>query len=429
MTMPPTRPPPASAPLARPSRRPRPRAGARQLAAATLAYVLPHRLRAADVRAVRLDAYHARSRRSRTRSQLYVHPDPVTLDGWQTAFNELDPSLPRLFLNSAIIAAAVTVTNVVLGSMAGYAFARLRFPGREILFLARAGDADDPRPAAPRAGLPDPERARACSRASAQYVGVVLVLAISATSIFLLRQYFLSIPRELEEAAKIDGAGFFTTFWRVMLPLAPRPSPRSRSSSSRAPGTGSSGPRDPPGPGHWTLPLGSRSSRTLRLLAMAAADGGRRHVDRPDPDPLPLLPALLRRGHRGRRRQGLTVAGTPPSVTGAPLPRAPRWVARCGPARPTSTSTRGAPCRSTSSWGAVLVLTSWSATPAVLGAAVSVLAAAAPPGRPVPSRRAGDPWPDVNLSDASTRCARRPAAVARRRRVRGRGARPRRRTS
>jgi len=53
-----------------------------------------------------------------------------------------------------------------------------------------------------------------------QYVAVVLVLAISATSIFLLRQYFLTIPRDLEEAARIDGAGFFTTFYRVMLPLA-----------------------------------------------------------------------------------------------------------------------------------------------------------------------------------------------------------------
>jgi len=47
-----------------------------------------------------------------------------------------------------------------------------------------------------------------------------VVIAISGTSIFLLRQYFLSIPRDLEEAARIDGAGFLTTFLRVMLPLA-----------------------------------------------------------------------------------------------------------------------------------------------------------------------------------------------------------------
>jgi multiple sugar transport system permease protein len=53
-----------------------------------------------------------------------------------------------------------------------------------------------------------------------QYAGVILVLAIGGSSIFLLRQYFLSIPREIEEAARMDGASVFTTFWRVMLPLA-----------------------------------------------------------------------------------------------------------------------------------------------------------------------------------------------------------------
>ena len=56
-----------------------------------------------------------------------------------------------------------------------------------------------------------------------------------------MRQYFLTIPRDLEEAARIDGAGFFTTFWRVMLPSPPRPSQRSRSSNSRGRGTASSG--------------------------------------------------------------------------------------------------------------------------------------------------------------------------------------------
>jgi multiple sugar transport system permease protein len=45
-------------------------------------------------------------------------------------------------------------------------------------------------------------------------------MAIMGTNIFLMRQYFLSIPRDIEEAARIDGASFFTTFWRVMLPLA-----------------------------------------------------------------------------------------------------------------------------------------------------------------------------------------------------------------
>jgi multiple sugar transport system permease protein len=151
--------------------------------------------------------------------RLTVIPDPVTTAGWDFALTKLNPPLPVLFLNSAIIAAAVTFTNLVLGSISGYAFARLRFPGREVLFLIVL------------ATLMIPDQLRlvpvyvmlndiGLTRGVGQYVGVIAILAISATSIFLLRQYFLSIPRELEEAARIDGAGFFTTFWRVMLPLA-----------------------------------------------------------------------------------------------------------------------------------------------------------------------------------------------------------------
>jgi multiple sugar transport system permease protein len=151
--------------------------------------------------------------------RLTIVPQPFTVVGWETAFNLLSPPLVRLFVNSIIIAAAVMVTNLVLGSMAGYAFARLSFRGREVLFLVVL------------ATLMIPDQLRlvpvylmlnsvGLTRGVLQYVGVIVVLAISATSIFLMRQYFLTIPRDLEEAAKIDGAGFFTTFWRVMLPLA-----------------------------------------------------------------------------------------------------------------------------------------------------------------------------------------------------------------
>jgi len=152
-------------------------------------------------------------------SRLTFIPDPFTLQGWQFTLTELDPNILVLFANSFIIAAIVTLTNLVLGSVGGYAFARLRFPGREILFLIVL------------ATLMIPDQLRlvplyvllndlGLTRGFLQYAGVILVLAISATSIFLLRQYFLSIPKDLEEAARIDGAGFFTTFWRVMLPLA-----------------------------------------------------------------------------------------------------------------------------------------------------------------------------------------------------------------
>jgi multiple sugar transport system permease protein len=152
--------------------------------------------------------------------QLTFIPNPISLDGWKEAFSGLSPSLLQLFFNSALIAGVVTITNVVLGSMAGYAFARLRFPGREVLFILVL------------ATLMIPDQLRLVpvyqvlvflglvNDNPSNYLGVILVLAISASSIFLIRQYFLTIPRDLEEAAKLDAAGFFTTFWRVMLPLA-----------------------------------------------------------------------------------------------------------------------------------------------------------------------------------------------------------------
>lgn len=151
--------------------------------------------------------------------RLTILPNPFTVEGWDFAFNKLTPSITVLFLNSVIIATAVTITNVIFGSMAGYAFARLRFRGREIMFLIVL------------ATLMIPDQLRlvpvyllmntlGLTRGIGQYIGVITILAVAGTSIFLLRQYFLTIPRDLEEAAKIDGAGFFTTFWRVMLPLA-----------------------------------------------------------------------------------------------------------------------------------------------------------------------------------------------------------------
>lgn len=151
--------------------------------------------------------------------RLTVVPQPFTLEGWEFTLTKLTPPITTLFFNSAVIAVAVTITNLVLGSLAGYAFARLRFPGREVLFLVVLATLM----------IPDQLRlvpvylmfnALGWTRGVGQYAAVVLVLAIAGSSIFLLRQYFLSIPRELEEAARIDGAGFFTTFVRVMLPLA-----------------------------------------------------------------------------------------------------------------------------------------------------------------------------------------------------------------
>ena len=151
--------------------------------------------------------------------RLTLIPDPITFAPWEYVFTNLEPNIVRMFFNSFVIALIVTISNVVLGSLAGYAFARLRFPLRNVLFLIVLATMM----------IPDQLRmlpiyimvnALGLTRGVLQYAGVALVLAISATSVFLLRQYFLTIPKDLEEAARIDGAGHFTTFLRVMLPLA-----------------------------------------------------------------------------------------------------------------------------------------------------------------------------------------------------------------
>ena len=127
----------------------------------------------------------------------------------------------RYFLNSIFLASLVTLSTLFLSSLGGYAFARLRFPGREILFFLVLGT------------LMIPNELRLVPvfqmlidvpvvhvNLLGTYQGYFVINLVTATSLFLMRQYFLTIPKDYEEAAKLDGAGYFKTYWRVMLPLA-----------------------------------------------------------------------------------------------------------------------------------------------------------------------------------------------------------------
>src|SRR4051794_14210795 len=120
-------------------------------------------------------------------------PQPFTTDAYNYVAQNLVPPIQVMFWNSLVIAVIVTLTNLTLGSLAGYAFARLHFRGREVLFLLVLGT------------LMIPDQLRVVPMYTAfnsiglttgigQYVAVIIVLAISATSIFLMRQYFLTIP-------------------------------------------------------------------------------------------------------------------------------------------------------------------------------------------------------------------------------------------
>ncbi len=152
--------------------------------------------------------------------QSNILPQDGTLKAYGTVFTKIQPSFPSLFANSLFIACVVVILHLVFASLAGYAFARLNFPGRDILFYIVLGTMM----------IPDQLRLvpiyqllvkmELISDNPSNYLGIFLVKAISAADIFLMRQYFLSIPRDLEDAAKIDGAGPFQTFTRVMLPNA-----------------------------------------------------------------------------------------------------------------------------------------------------------------------------------------------------------------
>nr|MDQ6919029.1 carbohydrate ABC transporter permease [Candidatus Dormibacteraeota bacterium] len=127
-------------------------------------------------------------------------PNPFTLYGYETAFRQLDPGVQVLFFNSALIAGLVTVSNLLLGALGGYAFARLRFPGREVLFLLVLGTMM----------IPDQLRLvpvyqiltflRMVAPGPENYFGVFIIIAIYPTSLFVMRQFFLTVPYDLEEA-------------------------------------------------------------------------------------------------------------------------------------------------------------------------------------------------------------------------------------
>lgn len=120
-------------------------------------------------------------------------PNPPTLESFRRVWTQVP--FARYLLNSTVVAVTTTIAEVLTAALAAYAFARLRFPGPDALFLLYLGWIDT-------------------------YQGLIVPGAFTALGTFLLRQYFLAIPRELEDAARIDGAGYFQVWWRIIMPLA-----------------------------------------------------------------------------------------------------------------------------------------------------------------------------------------------------------------
>jgi len=122
----------------------------------------------------------------------------------------------RYLFNSFVVSAAITIIALWFHTMAGYALARLRFPGREAIFLAIFSTF---LVSLPVIIVPLFILVRAMGMLDS-YAGLIVPAIFNAFGIFLLRQYYLSLPRELEEAAIIDGAGYWRIYWSVILPLS-----------------------------------------------------------------------------------------------------------------------------------------------------------------------------------------------------------------
>jgi multiple sugar transport system permease protein len=122
----------------------------------------------------------------------------------------------RFYLNSLIVTTGVTLLQLLTSSLAAFAFARMRFPGRNVLFLLYLATLMIPFQVTM---IPNFLLVRTLGWYDT-YQALILPPAFSAFSTFLLRQYFLGIPRDLDEAARIDGATSLRIWWQVILPLA-----------------------------------------------------------------------------------------------------------------------------------------------------------------------------------------------------------------
>ncbi|MEN8239045.1 MAG: carbohydrate ABC transporter permease [Actinomycetota bacterium] len=122
----------------------------------------------------------------------------------------------RMVLNSVIVTVIVTILQVLTSAMAGYGLARFRFRGRGVLLLVYLGTLMVPFQVTIVPLFIGMSRAGWLNTLHA----LILPMVASAFGVFLFRQYFAQMPREMEEAAALDGAGPWRTFWRVAFPYA-----------------------------------------------------------------------------------------------------------------------------------------------------------------------------------------------------------------
>jgi multiple sugar transport system permease protein/putative chitobiose transport system permease protein len=140
-------------------------------------------------------------------------PHGFTLDNFHAM---VDSGFLRNLLNSVVVAIATVVIGLVVCSMAAFALAAIDFPGRGIVFAVVVISFLIPFEAI---AIPLSQAFRDWGLQSS-YPGLILPGIGNGLAIFTLRQFFLGVPRELREAAEMDGAGWFRIYWQIYLPLA-----------------------------------------------------------------------------------------------------------------------------------------------------------------------------------------------------------------
>ncbi|KUK32848.1 carbohydrate ABC transporter permease [Kosmotoga sp. DU53] len=147
-------------------------------------------------------------------------PKKVVFDNYAEAWNyprlyDPDVTLGTMFLNSLIVSTLVTLSSLLFDSMAGYALARKNFPGKTVLFWAALSTL-----MVPFYVIVIPMYLITMKLGLLNTIpGLIIPFMASGFGVFLFRQTFIGIPKELEDAARMDGAGDFYIYWKIMLPL------------------------------------------------------------------------------------------------------------------------------------------------------------------------------------------------------------------
>ncbi|WP_341527741.1 carbohydrate ABC transporter permease [Nostoc sp. UHCC 0302] len=142
-------------------------------------------------------------------------PRNFTLENYKQIFLQ-EPLFWRWLFNSVVIAVSVTILNLLLNSMAGYALARLRFVGKNFWFFLILAVLAVPTQITL---IPTFLILKAIGWLNS-YQGMIVPSMVNATFIFMMRQFFVNFPKELEEAAQLDGLNTFGIFRHIILPLA-----------------------------------------------------------------------------------------------------------------------------------------------------------------------------------------------------------------